>query len=99
MDKIEAIEKLKNYKELLSKKMSFDALILYGSYANGKYNIDSDIDVAVVVDEMQGDYFETRPLLWQVSRDVDDRIEPHIFEKKHDESGFLEEIMNSGIVI
>jgi predicted nucleotidyltransferase len=60
---------------------------------------DSDIDVAVVVDEMTGDFFETRPILWKISRQVDDRIEPLILERKHDDSGFLAEVMRSGIVI
>lgn len=58
----------------------------------------SDIDVAVVVDKTSGDYFETRPILWKISRQVDDRIEPLILEIKHDESGFLAEVMKSGIV-
>lgn len=99
MDKTEVIEILKRYKELLSKHINFESLILYGSYTRGNQREDSDIDVAVVVDEMSGDYFETRPILWKISREVDDRIEPLIFEKKHDASGFLEEVMRSGIVI
>lgn len=99
MHKTEVIEILKRYKELLSKQMNFESLILYGSYIKGTQREDSDIDVAVVVNEMQGDYFETRPILWKISREVDDRIEPLIFEKKHDASGFLEEVMKSGIVI
>jgi uncharacterized protein len=28
--------------------------------------------------------------MWRIRREVDDRIEPIIFESKHDESGFLE---------
>lgn len=99
MDKEEAIEKLKQYKKLLSKQLAFDKMILYGSYAKGSQKEDSDLDVAIVVDEMLGDYFETRPLLWKISREVDDRIEPLVFERKHDDSGFLKEILNTGIVI
>ena len=79
--------------------MNFESLIFFGSYTKGGQGDDSEIDVAVVVDEMPGDYFETRPLLWKISREVDDRIEPLIFEKKHDESGCLEEVTRSGIVI
>ena len=99
MDKTEVIEILKRYKELLSRQMNFESLILFGSYTKGAQRQDSDIDVAVVVDEMHGDYFETRPILWKLSREVDDRIEPLILEKKHDSSGFLAEVMRSGIVI
>lgn len=99
MDKENIIEILKKYKELLSKHMNFESLILFGSYTKGAQRQDSDIDVAVVVDEMTGDYFETRPILWKLSREVDDRIEPVILEKKHDASGFLAEVMRTGIVI
>ena len=67
MDKTEVITKLKRYKKLLSQYMSFDKMILFGSYARGSQREDSDVDVAIIVDEMQGDYFSTRPLLWRVS--------------------------------
>lgn len=99
MDKTEVITKLKTYKQLLKQQMSFDKMILFGSYAKGNQRNDSDVDVAIIVDELQGDYFSTRPLLWRVRREVDDRIEPFILEMKHDESGFLEEIMKTGILI
>ncbi len=99
MDKAEVITKLKRYKKLLSEYMSFDKMILFGSYARGSQREDSDVDVAIIVDEMQGDYFSTRPLLWRIRREVDDRIEPILFETKHDESGFLEEVMRNGILI
>jgi len=48
----------------------------------------SDVDVAIVVKSITGDYFSTRPLLWRIRREVDDRIEPVLIEKTHDESGF-----------
>jgi len=99
MDKKEVIKKLKQYKRLLLKQMEFDELILFGSYAKGTQKEDSDVDVAIILDETIGDYFSTRPLVWKISRAVDDRIEPLIFERKHDDSGFLEEIIQTGIVI
>ena len=58
-----------------------------------------EMDVAVVVDEAAGDDFETRRIVWKIGRQVDDRIEPLILEKKHDDGGFLEEVLRSGIVI
>jgi len=74
-------------------------LILFGSYAKGTAHKDSDLDVAIVVDELTGDYFSTRPLLWKIRRQIDDRIEPIIIEQNHDDSGFLSEIMKNGIKI
>ncbi|MFO7753996.1 MAG: nucleotidyltransferase domain-containing protein [Desulfobacteraceae bacterium] len=99
MDKEEAIRKLKVYKKLLSKHLRFDELILFGSYAGGTQNDESDIDVAIVLEETNGDFFSTRPIPWKVSRGVDDRIEPVILERKHDDSGFLEEVIKTGIKI
>ena len=99
MDHAEVIKKLKKYKKMLSQHMSFDELILYGSYAKGNAHIDSDVDVAIVVKTLSGGYFATRPLLWKIRREVDDRIEPVLIEKDHDESGFLSEIMKNGITI
>jgi predicted nucleotidyltransferase len=47
----------------LSEHILFDELILFGSYAKGTSCTDSDMDVVVVVDSLQGDYFMIRPLL------------------------------------
>jgi len=99
MDKKEVIKKLEKYKKLLSQQMTFDDLILYGSFAKGHAREDSDVDVAIVVTKLSGDFFSTRPMLWKIRREVDDRIEPIIIEKDHDESGFLSEIMKNGIKI
>jgi len=64
MDHEEVIKKLRKYKKLLLQHMSFDELVLYGSYAHGNARKDSDVDVAIVVSSLPGDYFSTRPLLW-----------------------------------
>ena len=99
MDNEEVIEKLKIYKQLLSKHMKFDEMILFGSHAKGNAREDSDVDVAIVVKKLTGDYFATRPLLWRIRREIDDRIEPVLIDKTHDESGFLSEIMKTGVAI
>jgi len=99
MDNAEVISKLKKYKKLLSQYMQFETMILFGSHAKGNARTDSDVDVAVVVNEVNGDYFSTRPLLWKIRREIDDRIEPVLIERKHDDSGFLSEIMKNGVII
>jgi len=99
MDKIEAISKLARYKVLVSKHFDIENMILFGSYARGNQSEDSDIDVAVVVNSTELDYFTYAPLLWKLRREIDDRIEPILIEKSKDESGFLEEIMRTGVVI
>lgn len=99
MDKAEVIEILKLYKELISKHMDSESMILFAFDTRGAQREDSDIDVAVVVDETSGGFFETRPILWKLNQEGDDRIESVIPERKHDESGFLAEVWRSGLVI
>jgi uncharacterized protein len=99
MDQREVIEKLIRYRLLLSKHFDLDKVILFGSYAKGLQQADSDIDVAVVVKQIEGDYFTYTPLLWKLRREIDDRIEPILFETGKDKSGFLESIVNEGIEI
>ncbi|NJK94896.1 MAG: nucleotidyltransferase domain-containing protein [Bacteroidales bacterium] len=99
MDKREVVNKLTDYKILLTKHFDLDKLILFGSYAKGSQREDSDIDVAVIVNSIDKDFFSYAPLLWRLRRNIDDRIEPILIDKHHDESGFLSEIIKTGLVI
>ncbi len=65
MDKSEAVEKLQRYKVLVSKYFKLPQLYMFGSYAKGVQHEDSDIDVAIVVDSIDQDFFEYAPLLWK----------------------------------
>lgn len=99
MDKGEVVKKLIKYRKLLSAHFDLDKIILFGSYVKGNPGIDSDIDVAIIVKQLEGDYFSYAPLIWKLRREIDDRIEPILFETGKDESGFLQEILKTGIVI
>jgi len=99
MGKKEAIEIAGKYKKLLEKHFPHDKLYLYGSYATGKSSEDSDIDVAVIVNNIEGDFFEIMPVLWKLRRKVDDRIEPVLIDGSSDKSGFLNSIMKTGVEI
>jgi predicted nucleotidyltransferase len=99
MDKEEAINKVKEYSILLKKYIPFEKVYLFGSYAKNTNRSDSDIDVAIVVSKLEGDFFTIQPLLWKLRRQVDDRIEPILIEKDNDFSGFLIEIQRNGIEI
>ena len=99
MDQREVINKARQFKDLLAKHIAFDKIFLYGSYAQGSEREDSDIDIAVVVDDAGDDFFAINPLLWKLRRSVDDRIEPILIEKKHDPAGFLDMIRQTGIEI
>jgi len=71
---------------------------LFGSHARGKAGEDSDIDIALVIENM-GDFFEAQMQLMRLRRKVDLRIEPHPIEAG-DFTGvnpFAEEIKKHGI--
>ena len=87
------------YRNLLSEHFMPEKVYIFGSYAKGTFREDSDIDVAIVVNHLEGDYFEIHPLLWKLRRQIDDRIEPVLIEKEHDDAGFLTEIVRYGIEI
>ena len=97
MDKGEAINKVREYSILLKKYIPLEKVYLFGSYAKNTNRSDSDIDVAIVVNKLEGDFFTIQPLLWKLRRQVDDRIEPILIEKDNDYSGFLIEIQRNGI--
>ncbi|MFO7721679.1 MAG: nucleotidyltransferase domain-containing protein [Bacteroidales bacterium] len=99
MDQSEAINKVKQYRVLLDQYFDLEAVYLFGSYASKSNREDSDIDVAVVMSNISGDFFSVNPLLWKLRRQIDDRIEPVLIDKDYDASGFLEEIKKSGIEI
>jgi uncharacterized protein len=99
MDKTEAINKVRQYKLLLGNHFDIESVYLFGSFANDSNREDSDIDVAVVLKNISGDYFAVNPLLWKLRRQVDDRIEPVLIDKNNDKSGFLDEIKKNGIEI
>ena len=76
MDKEQAIAIAKRYKEMVAEKLPLKALYLYGSYSKGNYREDSDIDIAVVVESLNDNYFEDTPLLWKLRRKISNLIEP-----------------------
>jgi len=99
MDQSEVLKKLIAYKRLIKDHFDLDTIYLYGSYARVSQHEDSDIDVTVVVNSIEDDYFTTRPLLWQLRREIDDRIEPILINKNYDRLGFLAEVKKDGIEI
>ena len=101
MDKRENIIKIASkYSNLVKSKIDLPAnqFWLYGSFAKGNMRKDSDIDVALVVDNMDHDnYWSINKKLWQLTYDVDARIEPKIIIREDDCSGFLNEVISTGI--
>ena len=99
MDKNKVIEKAKEYAALVKEKYSDSSVILFGSFANGKFNENSDIDIAVIVEKIYGDFLENELNLYRLRRKIDNRIEPILLTEGEDPSGFLEEIKKTGIYL
>ena len=98
MDKEQAITLAKRYKELVAEKLPLKALYLYGSYSKGNYREDSDIDIAVVVERLNDNYFEDTPLLWKLRRKISNLIEPVLLIEDMDNPLYCD-ITRTGILI
>ena len=99
MDKAAAIESVKRYTDRVLRDFNITKVILFGSHAKGTPREDSDIDVAVVFESIDGDYLDVITRLTRIRRDVEHRIEPVALEEQNDPSGFLKEITQSGIIV
>jgi predicted nucleotidyltransferase len=100
MDKNTVIDKVKQYSDLVRTYFPVQKIILFGSYAKGTAGEYSDIDVAVVVDKIDGDLLESKAKLFNLTHDIDVSIEPILFESDTaDPSGFFAEIQKTGEVI
>ena len=55
---------------MVAEKLPLKALYLYGSYSKGNYRADRDIDIAVIVERLDDDYFKDTPLLWKLRRKI-----------------------------
>lgn len=99
MDKATAIRCVKQYADLLRRSFSVKKVILYGCYLKEGAREDSDIDVAVVLEHVDGDFLAIEAKLFQLRREIDSRIEPVLLEESNDKSGFLEEVLKTGEII
>lgn len=98
MDK-NAIDISKKFSEIIYNKMNPKKIVLYGSYSRNQQTKDSDIDIAVIFDGFSGDEWETSSELWMQAWKIDNRIEPVLLDIQNDPSGFVEEVLRTGIEI
>ena len=98
----EIIDIVNEYIEIVSKNYDVVAIILFGSYAKGTQRKDSDIDIAIITDDIKTDKFDEEVNLMQLKNDIDYRIEPHIIsisDYENDETPFVIEVKNTGIKV
>lgn len=88
------------YAEAVNYLLDLNEIYIFGSYANGDYNEDSDIDVAFFIPDKEiKDRFFTEVELMKRRRSFDLRIEPHIVTSDEVGSDFATSIIKSGIKI
>lgn len=99
MDKEQAIELVERFSQAIRSTYEPEMVVLYGSYAQGTGRGSSDIDVAVIVDRIDGDFLEAEAGLYRIRRQIDDRIEPILIEAGQDNSGFLDTVLRTGEIV
>lgn len=95
----EIIVSIKKYIERVGKYYKIEAIILFGSYAKGTYNENSDIDIAIISSDFT-DIVEDGAKLIGMTWKIDTRIEPHPITKEDYEkvaTPFVREIMDTGV--
>lgn len=99
LDQTTAIEHAKQYAQLVAKQLKPLKIVLFGSYAKGNWNTNSDIDIAVIVNQIEDDYLSVSAQLNKLTRKIDNRIEPVLLQQGNDPSGFLSSILQTGIML
>lgn len=99
----EIMDIVNKYVEVILAHYEVKAIILFGSYAKGTNHKDSDIDIAIITDDLKcNDVFDEQLNLKKLRRSIDYRIEPHLIEvADYDnvETPFVQEVIDTGIKV
>lgn len=95
---------IRRFANLLEEEIHIQKIILFGSYAHGHPNMDSDIDVAVVSPDLgKQNEMEEMTYLLKKAHEIDLDLEPHPYnpeELKHpDKNSFIYEVLKTGKVV
>lgn len=95
------MESINKYIDKISNYYKIEAIILFGSYAKGTQNEDSDIDIAIISSDFK-DVFDNMADLIGYTWKIDTRIEPHPISKEDYEkiaTPFVQEVIETGIKV
>ena len=96
------MEIVQRYVEKICENYKVYAIILFGSYAKGTEHEDSDIDIAIITDDIKNDIFDEELNLMKLRKGIDYRLEPHIIriqDYKNAETPFVKEVIDTGIKV
>lgn len=98
MDK-KVIKIARLYAERVKNYLPVDMVILYGSHIKGTATKSSDIDIAVVVNKLNGDYLKISTDLFGLVRGISKQIEPVLLCRSKDKSGFIDNVIRFGKIV
>jgi len=101
MDKNTAFNIVQNYLAYLKRNnIVVEKAYIFGSYAVGNFNEDSDIDLALILKNLSNSFIMQVELM-KLGRKIDTRIEPHPFDESDFNSSdpFAHEILSKGIQV
>jgi len=86
---------------LRSSNINFSEAWLLGSYAKGSQHDNSDIDIAIVLDESVSHTFDTEVQLMVIRKGEETMIEPHAFSREEFNNNLpiVKQIIDYGIKI
>ena len=99
MDKKTALKISKEYLlRVRESDLNFTEAWLFGSYARGKQHENSDIDIAIVLEDSDKRTFETDVKLMLIRKGDETLIEPHAFTKNefNSNSAIVNQILQYG---
>ena len=94
-------DSINKFVEEIKKKYNITAIILFGSYAKGTENEDSDIDIAIISSDFS-DIIEDGAKLIGLTWKIDTRIEPHPITTEDYQkvsNPFVREVVDTGIKV
>ena len=97
----EIIDSVNRFIEEIKKQYDVTAIILFGSYAKGTENEDSDIDIAIISSDFS-DIIEDGAKLIGLTWKIDTRIEPHPITTEDYQkvsNPFVREVVDTGIKV
>ena len=99
MDKTEALKNITLFIQAVVNEYNPSQIILFGSFARGTQTENSDIDIAVVMDKIEGSFLDKEAGLYKIRRNINANIEPILLESSSDNSGFLKQILSYGEIL